>query len=84
MFGAGPMQPSSEQENILPITIANPNDRTIQENNDETTPMETVQYQLPSIENIDQHRHMCFQDLNSKTVRTRTICFACEFRNVSL
>ena len=73
MYGAAPMQSSAEQENIPPITIANPNDRTIHENSDETTPMDTVQYQLPSKENIDQHEHICFQDANAKIVRTRTI-----------
>ena len=76
MFGDVRMQTSAEQENIPPITIANPNDRTINENTEENTPMDTVQYQLPSAENIDQHQHICLQESNSKTVRTSTsVCF---------
>lgn len=70
MFGAVPMQTSTEQENIPPITIANPNDRTIHENSEDNTPIDPVQYQLPSAENIDQHRHICLPESNSKIVRT--------------
>jgi phosphoinositide-3-kinase regulatory subunit 4 len=70
MFGTVPMQVPNQQENIPPNSISNPNDRTINENPEETTPMETVQYQLPSTENIAQHRHRYFHESSSNAIRT--------------
>ena len=70
MFGAVTMQVPNQQENIPPNLTLNPNDKTINENNDETILMDTVQYQLPSTENITQHREYSFPDAASKTKRT--------------
>lgn len=71
MFGNSQMQVSTEQENIPPIV--NPNDRTINENSEDTIPMDTVQYQLPSTENIAQHCY--FQEMNAKSFRTGSTSF---------
>jgi hypothetical protein len=70
MFGAVSMQVPNQQENIPPNLVLNPNDKTINENTDETTPMDTVQYQLPSTENIVQHRHHYFHESSSNALRT--------------
>ncbi|CAF0798186.1 unnamed protein product [Adineta steineri] len=66
MFGAVTMQVSNQQENIPP----NSNDKTINENTDETMVVDTLQYQLPSTENITQHRQHCFVESTTKTIRT--------------
>ena len=73
MFGTVPMQFQNQQENIPPSSSLNANDRTINENSEETAPMETVQYQLPSTENITQHRHRYFHESSSNAVRTGSI-----------
>ena len=63
MFGAVTMQ--NQQENIPP----NLNDKTINENTDDAMLIDTVQYQLPSTENITQHRQYFFPDTSSKIAR---------------
>jgi hypothetical protein len=70
MFGAVTIQVPSQQENIPPNLTTNPNDKTLNENNDEAMVIETIQYQLPSTENITQHRHKIFPEATSKTPRT--------------
>jgi hypothetical protein len=70
MFGTVPMQVQNQQENIPPNSSFNANDRTTNENPEETTPMETVQFQLPSTENIAQHRHRYFHESSSNSIRT--------------
>jgi hypothetical protein len=70
MFGAGTMQiPANQQENIPPNLTTNLNDRTINENNDDAMLIDTVQYQLPSTENITQHRQYFFPEATSKIAR---------------
>ncbi|UJR33847.1 hypothetical protein I4U23_021270 [Adineta vaga] len=66
MFGAVTMQAPNQQENIPP----NSNDKTIQENTDEAMLVDTVQYQLPSTENITQHRQHYFIEPTTKILRT--------------
>jgi ligand-binding SRPBCC domain-containing protein len=70
MFGAVTMSIPNQQENIPPNLVLNPNDKTINENNEETMVIDTVQYQLPSTENIAQHRHQYFIDQTTKAKRT--------------
>jgi hypothetical protein len=71
MFGAVSIPaPPNQQENIPPNSQINPNDKTINENTDDAMLIDTIQYQLPSTENIAQHRQHCFQDPTTKTVRT--------------
>ena len=64
------MQGPNQQENIPPNLTLNPNDKTINESNDETMIIDTQQYQLPSTENITQHRQQYFLEPASKTLRT--------------
>lgn len=73
MFGDVQTAGSTEQENIPPNFTLHRNDRTANENTEETVPMDTVQYQLPSTENIAQHRY--FREQNSKVDRTGSIIF---------
>src|SRR5689334_22638075 len=47
MFGAVTMQVPNQQENIPPNLIINPNDKTINEHNEEVMLIDTIQYQLP-------------------------------------
>lgn len=64
------MQGPNQQENIPPNLTLNPNDKTINENNDEAMLIDTLQYQLPSTENITQHRQQYFLESASRTLRT--------------
>ncbi|CAF3717218.1 unnamed protein product [Rotaria sordida] len=70
MFGAVTMQIGNQEENIPTNLTINPNDKTINENNDEAMLIDTIQYQLPSTENITQHRPHVFLEPSSKTIRT--------------
>lgn len=60
------MQVPNQQENIPPTS----NDKIVQENTDETMLVDTVQYQLPSTENITQHRQQYFVEPMAKALRT--------------
>ncbi len=75
MFGAVTMQVPNQQENIPPNLTLNPNDKTINENTDETMLIDTTQYQLPSTENITQHRQHYFLEATSKIIRTGFLFF---------
>ena len=67
MFGAVPMQNPIQQENLPP----NSNEKTINDNQEETVIMDTIPYQLPSTENIAQHREHYFpESSSSKSIRT--------------
>jgi len=76
MFGAVSMPVPTQQENISPNLIINSNDKTINENNDEVMLIDTPQYQLPSTENIAQHRQHCFYEPTLKTLRTGFVFFS--------
>ncbi|CAF4213118.1 unnamed protein product, partial [Rotaria sp. Silwood2] len=70
MFGAVTMQIANQEDNIPTSLTINPNDKTINENNDEAMLIDTMQYQLPSTENITQHRPHVFLEPSSKIIRT--------------
>ncbi|CAF3347839.1 unnamed protein product [Rotaria sp. Silwood1] len=70
MFGAVTMQIANQEENIPTNLTINSNDKTVNENNDEAMLIDTMQYQLPSTENITQHRPHVFLEPASKIIRT--------------
>jgi len=70
MFGAITMPVPNQQENLPTNLIINQNDKTINENNDDVMLVDTIPYQLPSTENIAQHRQHCFHEPSTKTLRT--------------
>lgn len=72
MFGAVPMHMTNQEGNTSSKTITNTNEKLTNETNPEAMLMDTMQYQLPSTENIAQHRPYLFFDATSKIARTGT------------
>ncbi|CAF3736045.1 unnamed protein product [Rotaria magnacalcarata] len=70
MFGGVTMQISNQVENLPSNLTVSSNDKTTNENNDENMLVDTAQYQLPSTENITQHRAVLIRDPASKITRT--------------
>lgn len=80
MFGGVPMQISNQEENVQSNLTSNSNEKILSENNDENMLIDTTQFQLPSTENIAQHRTVYTRDPTSKAIRTGIDFYSINFQ----